>query len=78
MTPAYRLSRHAGQRMIERHVSDADVEEVLASPDSARHDPNQRSYRLEKRLPKGVLKVWVVQPWPPKGIVLVKSVAWKD
>ena len=64
--------------MLERHVVESNAEEVLASPDSAQHDPNQRSYRLEKRLAQGVLKVWVVQPWPPVGTVQVKSVAWKD
>lgn len=78
MIPDYRLSRHAQQRMIERHVQDSNVEEVLEAPDSAQHDPSKRSYRLEKRLAQGVLKVWVVEPWPPRGTVVVKSVAWKD
>lgn len=74
----YRITQHADRRMVERHIVVANVEEVLKNPDDQREDSNQGSVRLERRLPQGVLIVWVVAPWPPIGTAVVKSVAWKE
>lgn len=63
--------------MRERVVTEQDVQAVLQAPASVVRDPNHRSYRLERTLPTGSLKVWVVEPWPPVGTIIVKSVAWR-
>ena len=76
--PMYRLTHHARGRMHSRQVDEPEIQEVLASPERYVPDPNHGSYRLERALSRGVLKVWVVKPWPPVGIVVVKSVAWKE
>lgn len=77
MMRPYRITNHARQRMRQRGVAIADVEDVLRKPDSARYDPNEGSYRLERALSGGTLKVWVVAPWPPMGTIVVKSTAWR-
>ncbi|WP_460743779.1 DUF4258 domain-containing protein [Mariniluteicoccus endophyticus] len=73
----YRITGHVRQRMRQRGVDVSEVEDVLAAPEHTTHDPTEDSYRLERKLPRGTLKVWVVAPWPPKGIIVVKSVAWR-
>lgn len=75
--PLGRITVHARQRMAQRAVTEAQIDQVLLNPDTAENDPDQGSVRLERRLPQGTLKVWVVAPWPPMGKIVVKSVAWK-
>lgn len=72
-----RLTQHARRRMEERHVTEDQVNRVILKPDSAVPDPDKRSYRLERGLSEGTLKVWVKEPWPPTDRIVVKSVAWK-
>lgn len=74
----YRITRHAAQRMVERYIVEENIKDVLSSPTQRRDDPTQGSVRLERRLSQGVLIVWVVAPWPPQGVAIVKSVAWKE
>ena len=69
---------HMLRRMAERSITREQVEEVLSSPERCVDDPNEGSVRLERRLPQGTLKVWVVAPWPSGSTVVLKSVAWKD
>jgi hypothetical protein len=76
--PPYRITAHAQRRMASRGITLAQIEYVLEAPERAVPDPNQHSYRLERELRLGLLKVWVVEPWPPAGTVVVKSAAWKD
>lgn len=72
------FSHHARHRMAQRKISEDEVDQVLLAPDRAEPDPDEQSVRLEKQLPNGVLKVWVVAPWPPPGgRIIVKSAAWK-
>jgi len=76
--PHYELTLHVRQRMTQRGIDVTELEDVLASPDRFTHDPRQNSYRLERDLPQGTLKVWVVAPWPPVGTVVIKSTARKN
>ncbi len=75
---ATRYVPHALERLEERGITQAEVELVLEAPESYHDDPNQKSVRLERKLAKGLLKVWVVAPWPDGDRVVVKSAAWKD
>lgn len=81
MTYSIRITRHAHQRMVQRDVSEDEVLGVVNGPPSlVSHDLEVGSYRLERGLDRGRLKVWVVPPWPPTyahDVVIVKSVAWK-
>ncbi|MGO4957904.1 DUF4258 domain-containing protein [Luteococcus sp. Sow4_B9] len=51
-----RLTTHAKQRMRKRRVSEREVDEVLMKPDSAQYDPDEDSFRLERKLSQGTLK----------------------
>lgn len=80
---------HAQQRMLERHIAPEQVVRVIRSPEhavpaeyldlGARGSPRPKdSVRLEGGVDGRVLKVWVPAPWPARGQVLIKSVAWAD
>ncbi len=75
---ATRITVHAQKRMTARSISFAQVQAVLDAPETYRDDPDQRSVRLERAMSEGLLRVWVVAPWPDGDRVVVKSVAWKD
>lgn len=80
---------HAQQRMHERHVDAEQIMAVVAHPDRAvaaeyldlgswGGPQPKESVRLERTVDGRVLKVWVPTPWPTRGEVVVKSVAWSD
>ena len=72
-----RYTAHATQRMGERGITAAQVEVVLADPARTRPDPAEHSVRLERDFTDRILKVWVAEPWPAKGAIVIKSTAWK-
>jgi hypothetical protein len=72
-----RLTTHARERMVQRHVDLADLERVVRAPHRVVHDAEEGSVRLERDVGDDLLKVWVVAPWPPPGEVVVKSTAWQ-
>jgi len=88
-TRALAFTPHAQQRMLERHVGAEQILTVVASPDrvvptdyldfGAWGGPQPKdSVRLESTVDGRVLKVWVPTPWPARGEVVIKSVAWSD
>lgn len=72
-----RFTTHAEERMQQRGISRAQIETVIASPQRQQRDPAENSYRLERDFGNRVLKVWVVEPWPARDEIVVKSTAWK-
>lgn len=69
-------TKHALDRMAERHVSESDVEAVLNG--YLESVTGQGGTRYKGRTPSGrTLKVWVV-PKPNPDLRVVKSVAWED
>src|SRR4051794_28805803 len=62
--------------MLQRGISQEQVESVLVSPDRVDHDDSNDSMRFEKDFDSMMLKVWVVaDPWPPVDKVVVKTTA---
>lgn len=72
-----RYTLHAKERMQERGVTAKQIELVLARPDRSESDPHENSVRLERDFDGRFLKVWVAEPWPPAGEVVIKSTAWR-
>jgi polyribonucleotide nucleotidyltransferase len=72
-----RITTHATQRMAERGITAAQIEQVLAHPTRVMADQIQHSVQLERDCGDRVLKVWVVAPWPARDAVVVKSTAWQ-
>ena len=81
--PPYRLrfTAHVRDRMADRNVTREDIERVVRANFAASPDPTQNSYCLKGNARLGILKVWVVAPWPPTDptdIVIIKSCTWED
>lgn len=74
---AIRYTNHAKERMTERGVTVDQVESVLAAPARATKDPENNSVRLEGDIDGDILKVWVAEPWPARGEIVIKTTAWK-
>lgn len=75
--PVY--TKHAKERMRERHVQERHIEEVLAKPSRQIRDRDNDSVRLEAQIDGRILKVWVVaEPWNTAKTARVKTTAWAD
>lgn len=73
---ALRFTTHARERMELRRVSTDQVMHVLANPDRFTRDTVKNSVRLERDEHGRTLKVWIAEPWPTRGEVLVRTTAW--
>jgi len=71
------LTHHAKQRMVEREVSSAQIDHVVANPSRLFRDGKNNSVRLEREVDGRTLRVWVAEPWPAAKTV-VKTTAWAD
>ncbi|QDZ15090.1 KH domain-containing protein [Humibacter ginsenosidimutans] len=71
-----RYTNHARERMAQRGVTAVQLESVLAKPARVDRDVEENSVRLEGDFDDRVLKVWVAEPWPSAGEIVVKSTAW--
>lgn len=69
-------TKHSKERMVQRGVTQQEIERVLAAPQRATRDESSGSVRLERDYPGRVLKVWVVAPWPATSEIVVKTTAW--
>ena len=71
------LTTHARERMNQRGVSEAELNYVLRAPGRVTADAANGSVRLEREVPGGSVKVWVVAPWSANSDdeVVVKTTA---
>jgi len=69
-----RITHHARQRMIERKVSEDEVEVVLAQPEISRIDPSNSSVVYAKTLAGRRVSVATVFPGKATDPVVVKTV----
>lgn len=72
-----RFTKHARERMNQRHITPAQVKAVIANPARHKLDSRQNSVQLEGDYEGRILKVWVVEPWPATTEVVVKTTAWR-
>ncbi|TIC84113.1 DUF4258 domain-containing protein [Nocardioides sp. GY 10127] len=75
------LRGHPLQRMAQRGITRADIENALANSHTTWTDPSKPSVTyIGPGLNGQDLKVWTVPPGveDPSGRVIIKSAAWKD
>lgn len=72
----FTANQHTYDRMALRHISHAEIEEVLANIESHAFTP-EHSTKIEGLTAAGrTIKVWIAGTrWPPREPVRVKSVA---